>query len=209
MKKVLVILLVLASASLAMPQQTQRNASFDKLNVRNTAMFAQQIVSTITTGTAPFSIASTTVVPNLNAALLNGQPGIVYSTASASTNASISAVTMATASGSGNTYRFSLYIDQTVAGTSCVGTTTITPNIIYTDRTHQAVFHRIEQRSHRRERHTGEIGGTVGSVWTFNFRAKASTVVQYSVTYSAGEAARLLRNTRFIRYLSSFNEESN
>jgi hypothetical protein len=34
--------------------------------------FSQQITSTVSTGTAPFSIASTTVVPNLNAALLNG-----------------------------------------------------------------------------------------------------------------------------------------
>ncbi len=187
MKKVLVILLILAGASFAMPQQTQRNASFDKLNVRNTATFAQQIVSTITTGTAPFSIASTTVVPNLNAALLNGQPGIVYSTASASTNASISAVTMATASGSGNTYRFSLYIDQTVAGTSCVGTTTITPNIIYTDPNASIGFPSGLSNALIGGNGTpGQIGGTVGSVWTFNFRAKASTVVQYSVTYSAG-----------------------
>ncbi len=34
--------------------------------------FSTQIISTVSTGTAPFSIASTTVVPNLNAALLNG-----------------------------------------------------------------------------------------------------------------------------------------
>ena len=35
--------------------------------------FAQQIVSTVATGTAPLSIASTTVVPNLNAQLFNGK----------------------------------------------------------------------------------------------------------------------------------------
>jgi len=35
--------------------------------------FTQQIVSTVATGTAPFSIASTTVVPNLNAQLHNGK----------------------------------------------------------------------------------------------------------------------------------------
>lgn len=34
--------------------------------------FSQQITSTVSTGTAPFSIASTTVVPNLNSQLLNG-----------------------------------------------------------------------------------------------------------------------------------------
>lgn len=37
MKKIFAVLLVLAGASLAIPQQAQRNASFDKLNVRNTA----------------------------------------------------------------------------------------------------------------------------------------------------------------------------
>ena len=34
--------------------------------------FSQQITSTVATGTAPFSIASTTVVPNLNSQLHNG-----------------------------------------------------------------------------------------------------------------------------------------
>lgn len=34
--------------------------------------FTQQIISTVVTGTAPFSIASTTAVPNLNAQLHNG-----------------------------------------------------------------------------------------------------------------------------------------
>ena len=35
--------------------------------------FTQQIISTVATGTAPFSIASTTVTPNLNAQLHNGK----------------------------------------------------------------------------------------------------------------------------------------
>jgi len=39
MKKIIAVILVLVGASLAIPQQAQRNASFDKLNVRNTATF--------------------------------------------------------------------------------------------------------------------------------------------------------------------------
>ena len=40
--------------------------------VDNTATFNGQIVSTVTTGTAPITVASTTVVPNLNVSLLVG-----------------------------------------------------------------------------------------------------------------------------------------
>ncbi len=129
---------------------------------------APRLISTVATGTAPLGVTSTTVVPNLNAALLNGQPGVVYSTASASTNASISAVTMATASGSGNTYRFSLYIDQTVAGASCGSTTTITPNLIFTD---AAASGPLSQ---------GMSNALIGG------NGAPGAVVQYSVTYSAG-----------------------
>lgn len=46
--------------------------------------FSQQITSTVSTGTAPLSIASTTVVPNLNASLLGGAtfaaPGTIGNT---------------------------------------------------------------------------------------------------------------------------------
>lgn len=40
---------------------------------------AGQFVSTVSTGTAPFTIASTTLVSNLNVEFLNGQPGSFYS----------------------------------------------------------------------------------------------------------------------------------
>jgi hypothetical protein len=85
MKLLSVILILFLAFVIALPaQQTLRNASFDKLNVRGTATFSgtgthsgtetfsQQIISTVATGTAPFSISSTTVVPNLNAQLHNG-----------------------------------------------------------------------------------------------------------------------------------------
>lgn len=42
------------------------------INFTGADLFSQQITSTVSTGTAPFSIASTTVVPNLNAQVHGG-----------------------------------------------------------------------------------------------------------------------------------------
>ncbi|SRR6266851_964598 len=138
------------------------------------------------TVTAPWSFTSPTV-NGVSVPSPNYPSQIVFNTASASTNASISAVTMATASGSGNTYRFSLYIDQTVAGTSCSGTTTITPNLIFTDPNASSGFPTgLSNALIGGNGAPGYISGTIGAAWTFEFRAKASSVVQYSVTYSAG-----------------------
>lgn len=44
--------------------------------------FSSQIVSTVATGTAPFSVTSTTLVSNLNADKLDGQDGSYYQNAS-------------------------------------------------------------------------------------------------------------------------------
>lgn len=184
--------------------------------------FTNQITSTLPTGTAPFSIASTTVVPNLNAQLHNGltapasaivgisdsqiltnktmdctantlakNPCVVYSTASASTNASISATTMATAGGGGNAYRATFYLDETVAGASCASNTTVAVILIFTDPNASSTTTSTVTTM------TIVNNGTVGTTNTlFNssgiftagamFRAKASTNVQYSVTYTIG-----------------------
>jgi hypothetical protein len=48
------------------------NNTFTGSNAFAAISASGQITSTVTTGTAPFSIASTTVTPNLNAQLLNG-----------------------------------------------------------------------------------------------------------------------------------------
>lgn len=66
-----------------------------------------QLVSTIATGTAPLAITSTTVVPNLNADLLDGQHGSFYqdaanltgTVASARLSGSYTAISALTASG--------------------------------------------------------------------------------------------------------------
>jgi hypothetical protein len=55
-----------------------------------TQTFSQPIVSTVTTGTAPLAIASTTVIPNLNASLLLGNtwaaPGAIGGTTASTAN---------------------------------------------------------------------------------------------------------------------------
>jgi len=58
----------------------------EALRVGGGARFTAQVVSTLATGTAPFSIASTTLVTNLNADLLDGQHASAFvSTSSANT----------------------------------------------------------------------------------------------------------------------------
>ncbi len=110
-------------------------------------------------------------------------PCIVYSTASASTNASIGAVTMATASGSGNTYRLSSFITQTVLGSGCSTNTLVTLRVDFTDPNASAsgsltlVNFTITNN--------GALGVDAG-VPTIIVRAKAGTVVQYDTTLTPG-----------------------
>lgn len=53
-----------------------------KLDIAGNVRSSGQLISTVATGTAPLSVASSTIVPNLNAALLNGQSGAYYTNAS-------------------------------------------------------------------------------------------------------------------------------
>jgi hypothetical protein len=52
-----------------------------KIDVDGDAKFSGQITSTVTTGTAPLVVASTTKVANLNADLLDGETGSYYNNA--------------------------------------------------------------------------------------------------------------------------------
>jgi hypothetical protein len=54
----------------------------EKLDVVGGIRASGQLVSTVASGTAPLSVASTTLVANLNAALLNGQQASFYQNAS-------------------------------------------------------------------------------------------------------------------------------
>jgi hypothetical protein len=116
---------------------------------------------------------------------------VVYSTPSASTSASIAATTMATAGASGNTYRVSLFGEQTVLGTGCTGNSTVVFNVLFTTPSAAA------QTTLSSSTHTFITNGTVGQMIgsgltppnppvTLVIRAKASTAVQYSTTYTPG-----------------------
>lgn len=68
-----------------------------------TGSFSGQVTSTVATGTSPFSIASTTMVTNLNVDMLDGQHGSYYqpaSTAITTSNIGSQSVNYATSAGS-------------------------------------------------------------------------------------------------------------
>lgn len=210
---------------MATPQVNTFCASNVVCTVSGAWTFSTQLASTVSTGTAPFSIASTTVVPNLNAQLHNGltapasaivgisdtqtltnktldctantlskNPCVVYSTASASTNATINATTMATAGGSGNTYRVSWYFTNTALGTSCTGNSTVQFSLTWTDPSESSAGTTNPQAIIVIG--SGTANGVLGPIPThanysgfwnnMPIRAKANTVVQYGVNFVAG-----------------------
>jgi hypothetical protein len=66
------LVLLLAAAFVASPQVHTFPALDSNNAFTGSNSFSQQIVSTVATGTAPFSVSSTTLVSNLNAQLHNG-----------------------------------------------------------------------------------------------------------------------------------------
>ena len=197
---------------------------------------ASQFQSTVATGTPPLIVASTTLVPNLNVADLNGcvvsrtpsagqflqassgtacgwvtasqLPQVVYSTASASSNANITATTMATVGASDSTYRFMYYVQETVIGASCTGSTTVVMHTTWQDPLESGGANSdtsflvadlgdgIVGRAYEMSG-SGPIGGAgVGSAGLI--RAKAGTVIQYSTRPTrAGARARQLQSIEF------------
>lgn len=122
-------------------------------------------------------------------------PNVAFSTVLAPTNASITAQTMVTVGASNATYRYFWYADITTVGTSCTGSTTIVPSLIFQDpNAAGASTVNIEANGVTIVANTGN--GTLGPILgmasfsdqatPYMFRAKAGTVIQYSVTYSAG-----------------------
>lgn len=84
-----------------------------------------QITSTVATGTSPFSIASTTVVPNLNAQLHNGLTApasaiVGISDTQTLTNKTLTSPTINTASGSFKSLNSTQYADQFAGATADV-----------------------------------------------------------------------------------------
>lgn len=118
-------------------------------------------------------------------------PSIAYNTPSASTNANIVATTMTTVGASNATYRFSWYLQESVVGIGCTGNTTLAPSLIWQDPLDAAggavpFFSAIIANGGN---------GTLGKIFntlaaqassSYEFRAKAGTVIQYSTTYTLG-----------------------
>ncbi len=112
---------------------------------------------------------------------------IVYSTISASSNNNLGPITVATAGSSGNTYRLWFYVDQTVAGTGCTTNTTVVPSVTWTDPNNAG--NTTVNFTSASITNNGAVGNNLTVVAATFFavvRAKASTVVQYSVTYTVG-----------------------
>ena len=202
------------------------NPNFSGSPTFSGTIVASQFQSTVATGTPPLIVASTTLVPNLNVADLNGcvvsgtpsagqflqassgtacgwvtasqLPQVIYSTASASSNANITATTMATVGASDSTYRFMYYVQETVIGASCTGNTTVVMHTTWQDpleaggASNDTPFlvanlgNGTVGRAYEMSG-SGPIGGAgVGSAGLI--RAKAGTVIQYSTTYTGGSA---------------------
>lgn len=97
---------------------------FDNFTAENISiggtLTASRFISTVTTGTAPISVASSTLVSNLNAQYLNGQPSSYYTNAS-NLNAGFIPAARLYSSNDFNVFG-SLYVsnDLSVGGTSVV-----------------------------------------------------------------------------------------
>lgn len=120
-------------------------------------------------------------------------PSVVYSTASASTNANIVTTPMITAP-SNATYRLTIFYSESVVGVSCVGTTTVTPTFIFTDplaagsTTTNFTSLSLWVTGNGTVGPAYSFGGSVltSTATTFEFRAKSGTTISYSIAYSIG-----------------------
>ena len=119
--------------------------------------------------------------------------GVVFSTASASTNANIGTTLMATSGASGNVYRFSGFIENTAVGASCAGNSTITVSLIYTDpasvlvNTQLLGLETLAGTFVQTFTITTNGGLTpMGSIVPINIRTTAASTVSYATTFTAG-----------------------
>lgn len=127
-------------------------------------------------------------------------PQVVYSTPSASTNATIPATTMVTVGASNATYQYSWYANITVLGASCTGQTSIDAQLTFQDpnAVSASTFHvSLSTTTAVTNNNNGVLGaifafgpgagnGATQEAWNWTIRAKAGTVIQYGAVYSAG-----------------------
>jgi len=123
-----------------------------------------------------------------------GLPAERYNTAATSQTASQSATTMVTSRSVDTNYEFSAYVAQLNVGTSCSTAGSVGVNLIYTDPVSGTAYTFVIDPAQSGGSTLGTtvplatsgIGvANVGSFY-FRFRAKASTAIQYSTTYTAG-----------------------
>ena len=124
----------------------------------------------------------------------NGLGAENYNTAATSQTASIGATTMVTAPAADTNYEFQAYIGQLNAGTTCTTAGSVGVNLVYTDPITGSVYTvvlPIDQSGGTAFVTTVPLSSSTltvsntGSV-TYSFRAKASTNIQVSTTYTAG-----------------------
>lgn len=139
-----------------------------------------------TFGLTTFTFSNVVNGLNGNSLVGPGLPGILYNTASTSTNANIAATTMFTNVASTQVYRFTGYIDQTASGTSCTGSTTVTLNVIFTDPNASTSTTVSIGTFNVATSGNGAVGNPISS-FHYTLAAKASTAVQYSTSaFTAG-----------------------
>jgi len=123
-----------------------------------------------------------------------GVPFERYNTAATSQTASQSAVTMVTSRASDTNYEFSAYVAQLNVGTSCSTAGSVGVNLIFTDPVSGSVYTFVIDPAQSGGSTLGTTvplatsGIAVANTGSFylRFRAKASTAIQYSTTYTAG-----------------------
>lgn len=149
-------------------------------------------------GATEFQIATTTgilqTIGSVNTAGL-GVAAERYNTAATSQTASISPTTMVTSRSVDTNYEFSAYVGQLNVGTSCTTAGSVGVNLVYTDAVTNTAYTFVLDV----QLSGGTTLGTtvplsqtslavanVGDFKSVHFRAKASTAIQFSTTYTAG-----------------------
>jgi len=170
--------------------------------------FTEQQFGCITSSCVGFGVTPTSIIQNLAdgtaggsfgaggftpAATSIGTPTQVYNTAAVSQTASIGATTMLANPAADRNFRFNVYVGQLAQGTTCTVAGSVAVSLVYTDPITGNAYTYIVPLSLS----GGTVGGTVplsisapavanvGS-GVIQFRAKASTNIQYSATYALG-----------------------
>lgn len=123
-----------------------------------------------------------------------GAPTQVYNTAAVTQTASIGATTMLANPASDRNYRFNVYVGQLAQGTTCTVAGSVAVSLVYTDPITGSAYtlivplHASGGTSNLANIPLSTSAPAVANVGsgTIQFRAKASTNIQFSTTYALG-----------------------